>query len=100
MTEKKCPSPPGPHKLGEEKNNKPQDFPDGPVDKNWPPSAADMDSSLVFKIPHAAEQLRLCTTATEPKVESPCITVTTEACAPRACAPQQANHQLEAQGQQ
>ena len=41
---KKCPPPPGPHELGEEKNNKPQDFPDGPMDKNWPPSAADMGS--------------------------------------------------------
>ena len=70
------------------------------MDKNWPNNAADMDSSLVFKIPHAAEQLSLCATATEPKLESPCITAATEACAPRACAPQQANHQLEAQGQQ
>ena len=56
--------------------------------------------SLVWRIPHAAEQLNLCATATEHKLESPCITAATEACAPRACAPQQENHQLEAQEQQ
>jgi len=41
---KKCPPPSGPHELGEEKNNKPQDFPDSPVNKNWPPNAADIGS--------------------------------------------------------
>ena len=51
------------------------DFPGGAVVKNPPANAGDTGSSPGL-IPHAAEQLSLCTT-------------TTEACKPRAHAPQQ-----------
>ena len=53
-----------------------RDFPGGTVVKNPPANAGDMGSSLGPRIPHAVEQLSLCTT-------------TTEACAPRARASQQ-----------
>ena len=42
-------------------------FPSGSVMKNLPPNAGDMGSNpWPRKIPHAVEQLNLCTTATEP----------------------------------
>ena len=46
----------------------PWDFPGGPGVENPPSSAGDMGSipGGGTKIPHAAEQLSLCTTATEP----------------------------------
>ena len=50
-----------------------EEFPDGALDKNLSDNAGDSGSR---KITHAAEQLSLCTT-------------TTEACIPRACAPQE-----------
>ena len=47
------------------------------------------------RIPHAAEQLGLCATTTEPALSNPWAT-TTEACAPGACAPQEKPPQWEA----
>ena len=58
------------------------------------------------KIPHAAEQLSPCATTTEPELQSPRATTTepvnqtTEACAPRAHAPQQEKPQREARALQ
>ena len=50
------------------KNGLGQDFAGGPVVKNLPANAG--DTSLILglgtKIPHAAGQLNLCTTTTEP----------------------------------
>ena len=44
-----------------------QDFPGGAVVKNPPANSGDMGSSPGSgKIPHATEQLSLCTTTTEP----------------------------------
>ena len=63
-------------------------FPGGTVVKNPPANAGDMGSSPGPGIPHAAEQLSLCATTTEPVLCSPRAT-TTEARVPRARAPQQ-----------
>ena len=77
-----------PHKLSE-KNLLDQNYPGGAVVKNPPANAGDTGSSpWSGKIPHAVQQLSLCTTTTEPALYSLQAT-TTEACAPRARAPQQ-----------
>ena len=49
-------------------NQKPRSwgFPGGPVVKNPPANAGDTGSSPGPRIPHAAEQLSLCATTTEP----------------------------------
>ena len=76
--------------------NHTQDFPGRAVVKNPPANAGDMGLSPASgKIPHAAEQLSLSATTTEPAVRahepqllSSCAT-TTEARVPRARARQQ-----------
>ena len=65
------------------------DFPGGTVVENPPANAGNTSSSPGSgKIPHAAEQLSLCTTTIEPALYSPPAT-TTEGSAPRARALQQ-----------
>ena len=72
-----------------------RDFTSGAVVKNPPASAGDMGSSPDLGRSHMlqsnsarAPQLRLRSRACEPQLRSPRAT-TTEAHAPRACAPQQ-----------
>ena len=66
-----------------------RDFPGGTVVKNPPAIAGDTGSSPgPGKIPQAAEQLSPCATTTEPALQCP-RAATTEACVPRACAPQE-----------
>ena len=55
------------------------DFPGGPLAKNPPANAGDMGS--IPGLPHASEQLSMCTTTPEPALENPQAT-TTEAHAP------------------
>ena len=60
------------------------DFPGGPVVKNMPANTGDMSSvpGLGTKIPHATEQLRPCTTTSEPMM------LLLKPTCPRICAPQ------------
>ena len=48
----------------------PGDFPGGPVDRKPPANAGDVGSTLVWKIPHALEQLSLCSGTGEPQLLS------------------------------
>ena len=78
------------------KNLAHRDFPGGAVVGNPPANAGDMGSSPGpggSHMPwsnkaHAPQLMSLCSTALEPQLLSPSAT-TTEACAPRAHAPQQ-----------
>lgn len=56
-------------------------LPCGTVDKNPPANAGDMGSNPGPGISHSAEQLRLCTTTTEPKLESLQVATTENPCA-------------------
>ena len=67
------------------------DLPGSPVVKNLPGNAGYtglIPGLGMSSIPHAMEQLSLCTTAAESKLQS-LRAITTEARAPKACAPQQ-----------
>ena len=76
--------------------NQVRGFPGGTVVKNPPANAGDVGSSPGLRRSHmpwskearAPQLLSLCSRACEPQLLSPCAT-TTEACTPRACAPQQ-----------
>ena len=72
------------------------DFPGGTVVKNPPANAGDVGSIPGLGRSHmprsnevrAPQLLSLCSRAREPQLLNQCV-ATTEACAPRACAPQQ-----------
>ena len=60
----------------------PQGFAGGPLVKNPPANAGDMDSipTQGAKIPHAKEQQSLCSTTTEPMRWNPRATITEPTC--------------------